>query len=81
MTNFPTINAAEFTSINDVSQICFKASANFAINMPSTTYLCIGDGLSGNKAKLTTVAGKSYCITVGYTPFGIQIVSAIVDVL
>lgn len=81
MTNFPTINAAEFTSINDVSQICFKASANFAINMPSTTYLCIGDGLSGNKAKLTTVAGKSYCITVGHTPFGIQIVSAIVDVL
>lgn len=81
MTNFPTINAAEFTSINDVSQICFKASANFAINMPSTTYLCIGDGLSGNKAKLTAVAGKSYCITVGYTPFGIQIVSAIVDVL
>ena len=81
MTNFPTINAAEFTSINDVSQICFKASANFAINMPSTTYLCIGDGLSGNKAKLTTVAGKSYCIAVGYTPFGIQIVSAIVDVL
>lgn len=81
MTNFPTINAAEFTSINDVSQICFKASANFAINMPSTTYLCIGDGLSGDKAKLTAVAGKSYCITVGYTPFGIQIVSAIVDVL
>ena len=73
MTNFPTINAAKFTSINDVSQICFKASANFVINMPSTTYLCIGDGLSGNKAKLTTVAGKSYCITVGYTPFGIQI--------
>jgi hypothetical protein len=81
MTNFPTINAAEFTSIHDVSQICFKASANFAINMPSTTYLCIGDGLSGDKAKLTAVAGKSYCITVGYTPFGIQIVSAIVDVL
>ena len=81
MTNFPTINAAEFTSINDVSQICFKASANFAINMPSTTYLCIGDGLSSDKAKLTTVSGKSYCITVGYTPFGIQIVSAIVDVL
>lgn len=81
MTNFPTINAAEFTSINDVSQICFKASANFAINMPSTTYLCIGDGLSGDKAKLTAVAGKSYCITVGYTPFGIQIVSAIIDVL
>ena len=81
MTNFPTINAAEFTSINDASQICFKASANFAINMPSTTYLCIGDGLSGNKAKLTAVAGKSYCITVGYTPFGIQIVSAIIDVL
>lgn len=81
MVNFPTINAAEFTSINDVSQICFKASANFAINMPSTTYLCIGDGLSSDKAKLTTVSGKSYCITVGYTPFGIQIVSAIVDVL
>ena len=81
MTNFPTINAAEFTSINDVSQICFKASANFEINMPSTTYLCMGDGLSGDKAKLTAVAGKSYCITVGYTPFGIQIVSAIVDVL
>lgn len=81
MTNFPTINAAEFTSINDVSQICFKASANFAINMPSTTYLCIGDGLSSDKAKLTTVSGKSYCITVGYTPFGIQIVSAIIDVL
>lgn len=81
MTNFPTINAAEFTSINDVSQICFKASANFVINMPSTTYLCIGDGLSSDKAKLTTVSGKSYCITVGYTPFGIQIVSAIVDVL
>lgn len=81
MTNFPTINAAEFTSINDVSQICFKASANFAINMPSTTYLCIGDGLNSDKTKLTTIAGKSYCITVGYTPFGIQIVSAIVDVL
>lgn len=81
MVNFPTINAVEFTSINDVSQICFKASANFAINMPSTTYLCIGDGLSSDKAKLTTVSGKSYCITVGYTPFGIQIVSAIVDVL
>ena len=81
MTNFPTINAAEFTSINDVSQICFKASANFAINMPSTTYLCIGDGLGSDKTKLTTVSGKSYCITVGYTPFGIQIVSAIVDVL
>ena len=81
MTNFPTINAAEFTSINDVSQICFKASANFEINMPSTTYLCMGDGLSGDKEKLTAVAGKSYCITVGYTPFGIQIVSAIVDVL
>ena len=81
MVNFPTINAAEFTSINDVSQICFKASANFAINMPSTTYLCIGDGLSSDKAKLTTVSGKSYCITVGYTPFGIQIVSAIVDIL
>lgn len=71
MTNFPTINAAEFTSINDVSQICFKASANFVINMPSTTYLCIGDGLSSDKTKLTTVSGKSYCITVGYTPFGI----------
>lgn len=81
MTNFPTINAAEFTSINDVSQICFKASANFEINMPSTTYLCMGDGLSDDKEKLTAVAGKSYCITVGYTPFGIQIVSAIVDVL
>lgn len=81
MVNFPTINAVEFTSINDVSQICFKASANFAINMPSTTYLCIGNGLSSDKAKLTTVSGKSYCITVGYTPFGIQIVSAIVDVL
>lgn len=81
MTNFPTINAAEFTSINDVSQICFKASANFVINMPSTTYLCIGDGLGSDKTKLTTVSGKSYCITVGYTPFGIQIVSAIVDVL
>lgn len=81
MVNLPTINAAEFTSINDVSQICFKASANFVINMPSTTYLCIGDGLSSDKAKLTTVSGKSYCITVGYTPFGIQIVSAIVDVL
>lgn len=81
MTNFPTINAAEFTSINDVSQICFKASANFVINMPSTTYLCIGDGLSSDKTKLTTVSGKSYCITVGYTPFGIQIVSAIIDVL
>ena len=81
MTNFPTINAAEFTSINDVSQICFKASANFVINMPSTTYLCIGDGLGSDKTKLTTISGKSYCITVGYTPFGIQIVSAIVDVL
>ncbi len=81
MVNLPTINAAEFTSINDVSQICFKASANFVINMPSTTYLCIGDGLSSDKAKLTTVSGKSYYITVGYTPFGIQIVSAIVDVL
>lgn len=71
MTNFSTINAAEFTSINDVSQICFKASANFVINMPSTTYLCIGDGLSSDKTKLTTISGKSYCITVGYTPFGI----------
>ena len=71
MTNFPTINAAEFASINDVSQICFKASANFVINMPSTTYLCIGDGLSSDKTKLTTISGKSYCITVGYTPFGI----------
>ena len=81
MVNLPTINAAEFTSINDVSQICFKASANFVINMPSTTYLCIGDGLNSDKTKLTTVSGKSYCITVGYTPFGIQIVSAIVDVL
>lgn len=81
MVNFPTINAVEFTSINDVSQICFKASANFVISMPSTTYLCIGDGLSSDKTKLTTVSGKSYCITVGYTPFGIQIVSAIVDVL
>ena len=81
MANFPTINSAEFTSINDVSQICFTASANFTINMPSTTYLCIGDGLSSDKTKLTTVSGKSYCITVGYTPFGIQIVSAIVDVL
>lgn len=81
MANFPTISSAEFTSINDVSQICFTASANFTINMPSTTYLCIGDGLSSDKTKLTTVSGKSYCITVGYTPFGIQIVSAIVDVL
>ena len=81
MANFPTINSAEFTSINDVSQICFTASTNFTINMPSTTYLCIGDGLSSDKTKLTTVSGKSYCITVGYTPFGIQIVSAIVDVL
>ena len=81
MVNFPTINAVEFTSINDVSQICFKASANFVISMPSTTYLCIGDGLSSDKTKLTTVSGKSYCFTVGYTPFGIQIVSAIVDVL
>lgn len=81
MTNFPTINADEFTSINDVSQICFTASANFTINMPSTTYLCIGDGLSSDKTKLATVSGKSYCIAVGYTPFGIQIVSAIVDVL
>lgn len=79
--DFPTINATEFTSINDVSQICFRASANFVMNMPSTTYLCIGDGLSSDKTKLTTVSGKSYCITVGYTPFGIQIVSAIVDVL
>lgn len=79
--NFPTINASEFTSINDASQICFKASANFTINMPSTTYLCIGDGLSSDKTTLTIVSGKSYCITVGYTPFGIQIVSAIVDVL
>lgn len=49
--------------------------------MPSTTYLCIGDGLSSDKTTLTIVSGKSYCITVGYTPFGIQIVSAIVDVL
>lgn len=81
MTNFPTINAAEFASINDVSQICFKASASFAMNMPSTTYLCIGDGLSSDKTTLTTISGKSYCITVGYTPFGIQIVSAIIDVL
>ena len=79
--DFPTINATEFTSINDVSQICFRASANFTMNMPSTTYLCIGDGLSSDKTKFTTVSGKSYCITVGYTPFGIQIVSAIVDVL
>lgn len=81
MVDFPTINAAEFTSINDVSQICFKASASFTMNMPSATYLCIGDGLSSDKTKLTTVSGKNYCITVGYTPFGIQIVSAIVDVL
>lgn len=75
-----TINDSSFTSVNDVCQICFATESQFDITIPDGTYLCVGDGFSIDKKTISCIANKVYYITIGYTPFGIEIVSSIDEI-
>ncbi len=75
-----TINDSSFTSVNDVCQICFATESQFDITIPDGTYLCVGDGFSIDKKTISCITNKVYYITIGYTPFGIEIVSSIDEI-
>ena len=75
-----TINDSSFTSVNDVCQICFATESQFDITIPDGTYVCVGDGFSIDKKTISCIANKVYYITIGYTPFGIEIVSSIDEI-
>lgn len=75
-----TINDSSFTSVDDVCQICFATESQFDITIPDGTYLCVGDGFSIDKKTISCIANKVYYITIGYTPFGIEIVSSIDEI-
>lgn len=75
-----TINDDSFISVDDVCQICFATELQFDITIPDGTYLCVGDGFGTDKKTISCIANKVYYITIGYTPFGIEIVSSIDEI-